>query len=236
MQISLFMTPLETRPALLEDAAAVVIDALRMTSTSITAFANGGGRIRAVREVEEARALARQWPGALLGGERRGVLIEGFDLDNSPLSFTKERVVGRDIVMTTSNGTWAIAAVQGARRVLLGAFLNAGAVARALAGEARAVIQCAGTDDRLSLEDVLAGGAIIERLLAMGLEPELDDASRAALTLYRACEGDLDGALASTRHYNVVLRGGQRADIDFCLREDATDVVPERGADGWFRA
>lgn len=228
------MTPLETRPALLCGAAAVVIDALRMTSTAVTAFENGCAGMLAVREVEEARALRAADPSLLLGGERGGVLIEGFDLDNSPRSFLRERVGGRRLVMTTTNGTWAITGVLGARRVLLGAFLNAQAVARALLPEGRVVVQCAGTDDRLSLEDVLAGGAIVSRLLALGARAELDDAAQAALTLYRACGGDLDASLRGTHHYGVMLRGGQRADIDFCLREDVFSSVPERGADGFF--
>lgn len=236
MDISLFMTPLETRPALLAGAAAVVIDALRMTSTSATAFANGCAALYAVREVEEARALRASVPDALLGGERHGVLIEGFDLDNSPLSFSRARVAGRRLIMTTTNGTWAITGVAAARRVLLGAFVNASAVARALLDEQSVVIQCAGTDDRLSLEDVLAGGAIVERLLALGARAHLDDAAQAALTLWRAQGADLHAALRDTHHYNVMLRGGQRADLDFCLRTDVLDAVPVRGADGWFAA
>lgn len=228
------MTPLETRGALLAGAAAVVIDALRMTSTAVTAFENGCAGMLAVREVEEARALRAADPSLLLGGERGGVLIAGFDLDNSPRSFTAQRVGGRRVAMTTTNGTWAITGVAPARRVLLGAFLNAQAVARALLGEEAAVIQCAGTDDRLSLEDVLAGGAILSRLLSLGARAELDDAAQAALALYRACGGDLDAALRGTHHYGVMLRGGQRADIDFCLREDVFSSVPERGSDGFF--
>ena len=137
MEISVCPVPLALRPGQLDQATAVVIDVLRMTSVAVTALSHGCAGIRAVETVEEARAAAASC-GALLGGERGAVRIDGFDLDNSPLNYTAERVAGRNLVMTTSNGTRALAAAAGADRVLLAGFLNVSAVARALSRSEKA--------------------------------------------------------------------------------------------------
>lgn len=235
MNVSLYMTPSCVLPGGLETCAAVVIDALRMTSVAATAFENGCQSLRAVCTIEEALAARTENSAVLLGGERQGRLIPGFDLDNSPLNFTRQAVAGRDICMTTSNGTQAIAAAQGARRVLLGAFVNADAVARALAQEENTAILCAGTAGRVSLEDVIAGGAILARLERLGVPLALDDAAIAARRLYEGACGDLNAALCATHHYGVMATREQEGDLDVCLREDVIASVPELSADGWFR-
>lgn len=235
MKVSLYMTPACVRQDELAASAVIVIDALRMTSTAATAFGNGAAALCAVRTVEEALAMRESDAAVLLGGERGGRLIPGFDLDNSPLNFTHDAVNGRKICMTTSNGTQAIAAVNGAKRVLLGAFVNAAACARAVKDEAELAIVCAGTGGRLSLEDVLAGGAMIARLDAAGTVLTLDDASIAALRLYEAARGDLAAALSGTHHYGMMQQREQEGDLDVCLSEDMLHSVPELRSDGWFR-
>ena len=230
MEISVCPVPLALRPEQLDRATAVVIDVLRMTSVAVTALSHGCAGILAVETVEEARAEAASH-GALLGGERGAVRIDGFDLDNSPLNYTAERVSGRRLVMTTSNGTRALAAARLADRVLLAGFLNASAVARALAGAEKVCILCAGTNGGFSLEDALAAGAILERL--PGAAP--DDMALASLRLYRQSRGDLKAALAETLHFGRLRRLGFEADLDYCLCEDTLGAVPERGADGWIR-
>ena len=234
MKISLYMTPSCVLEGSLAGAAVIVIDALRMTSTAATAFENGCEALCAVKTVEEALAM-RECEGVLLGGERGGRLIPGFELDNSPLNFTKEAVCGQKICMTTSNGTQAIAAVRGAKRVLLGAFVNAAACAAAVETEEEVAIVCAGTGGRLSLEDVLAGGAMIERLERAGKALELDDAAIAARRLYEAARGDLAAALTGTYHYGMMMQREQEGDLDVCLSEDTIGAVPEMDEAGWFR-
>lgn len=235
MKISLYMTPACVQQEELAQSAVVVIDALRMTSTAVTAFENGAEALCAVKTVEEALTMREKDSLVLLGGERGGRLIPGFDLDNSPLNFTKAAVSGRKICMTTSNGTKAIAAADGAKRVLLGGFVNAAAVAKAAEGEDQLAILCAGTGGRVSLEDVLAGGAIIARLDAAGAALMLDDAAIAALRLYEQSRANLHAALGETHHYGVMCTREQEGDLDVCLAEDALRSVPEKCADGWFR-
>ena len=122
-----------------------------------------------------------------------------------------------------------------ARRVLLGAFVNASAAARAVDGEAGVGIVCAGTLGAFTLEDALAAGAIVERLCQKTRAVRLDDMALAAHRLYRGARGDLAAALAETEHYGRLTRLGLEADLVYCLREDILGAVPERQADGWFR-
>lgn len=203
--------------------AAVVIDTLRMTSVAATALENGCEALWAVSTIEEANALA-QSAGALRGGERGAVKIDGFELSNSPLEYTREAVGGRKLVLTTTNGTQAIASASGAPRLYLGCLRNAGAVARLLRGEEDAAIVLAGTGGRFSLEDALTAGAILERLGA----GEEDDMALAARTLYRQNRTAIHELLSGCAHYRRLLSLGYGADLSFCLKEDCADAVPFR--------
>jgi 2-phosphosulfolactate phosphatase len=146
---------------------AVVIDVLRASTTIITALAHGAARVRPVLTIEEARAEAAA-AGMMLGGERGGRRIDGFDFGNSPLEYGRSRVDGRSIVITTTNGTAALHACAGAAEVLIGAIVNRSAVAaaaHALAikhGGCDVHLVCAGTDGAVTEEDLLAAGAILD--------------------------------------------------------------------------
>ena len=234
MKVSVMATPLNILPGALDGAAAIVNDALRMTSVAVTALSNGCTGVLACAEVDSARQAASE-TGALLGGERNAVLIPGFDFSNSPLEYTRERIAGRRLVMSTSNGTKAIAAVSGAKRALLGAFLNASAAARAVADEESVVIVCAGTLGAFTLEDALAAGAILEALRAQGTSPALDDMAVAAQMLYDSAKANLYAALMPTKHFTRLRMLGFEEDLRYCLTLDALSNVPERGEDGWFR-
>ncbi|MEG2866066.1 MAG: 2-phosphosulfolactate phosphatase, partial [Mucinivorans sp.] len=136
MNIDVLLTPLEISPARVAGRVVVVVDVFRATTCITAAMANGVKRLIPVTTIEEALAMREQLRSTeqvLLGGERRTVKIEGFDLDNSPASYLEPSVVGSTIVMTTTNGTRALngAVDAGAARVLVGAMVNARAVARA---------------------------------------------------------------------------------------------------------
>ena len=147
----------------LRGGIAVVIDLLRATTTIIAGLAGGARSVLPCGDIETAKRVAAGFPvgSVLLGGERGGVRIEGFDLDNSPLAYTAERVGGKIIVFTTTNGTAALLRSQAADRVLVGSLVNRRAVARAIAADDSSVhVVCAGTDGHVTAEDVLAAGAI----------------------------------------------------------------------------
>ena len=129
MRVDVAHTPAALPAAALTGAVALVIDVLRASTTMVTALAHGCQALLPVAEVEEARRRARDLPGSLLAGERGGDPPAGFDLGNSPLEFTAERVAGRTIVFTTSNGTRALLAARPAAAIAVASFVNLGAAA-----------------------------------------------------------------------------------------------------------
>jgi 2-phosphosulfolactate phosphatase len=145
----------------------VVVDVLRATTVIVHALTHGAEAVVPAASIDEARGLAARWPVGerLLGGERHGVTIEGFDLDNSPFSYSPEIVSGKTIIFTTTNGTRAMRWASEADEILVGAFTNLSAVVRHLENETRTVhLLCAGTDQKISAEDLLFAGAVADRL------------------------------------------------------------------------
>lgn len=153
----------------LRGGVAVVIDVLRATTTVVHALASEAAWVIPTRTVEQAHQVAAEWPlgGCVRGGERDGVLIPGFELDNNPLAYTPQTVGGKTVVFTTTNGTAALLHASQAERVLLGSFVNLQAVVQALLLDERPVhVVCAGTRGQISAEDVLCAGALVDRLAA----------------------------------------------------------------------
>ena len=190
----------------------VVFDVLRATSSILTGLAHGAEEIRPVVSIEEALAVRAQWPDAVLGGERFGNRIEGFDLGNSPLEYCRAGL--RRIVTTTTNGTVALRACAAAREVWVGALLNMQALGDRLKQTApeRVTLVCAGTFRELALEDVLAAGM----LAAAFPEATLTDAAQAALALYRQHQADLCAALELAKNGRVLLANGRAEDVAWC--------------------
>jgi 2-phosphosulfolactate phosphatase len=165
----------------LRDTACVVFDVLRATSTIVTALQNGAKAVIPVAEIYEALAFHKKQPGVLLGGERDGVKIRAgqtggvdFDLGNSPREYTPEKVRGKTIVSTTTNGTRALRACAGAKTVLAASFLNLTATAQFIRQlqPVELLLVCAGTRENMADEDVLAAGALCE-ILDAPLAPSL---------------------------------------------------------------
>jgi 2-phosphosulfolactate phosphatase len=224
----------------LSNTHCVVFDVLRATSTMMTALANGASRVFPVLEISDALRLRVDHPGALLAGERNGVRILSaqsggvdFDLGNSPREFTSDRVAGREIIMTTTNGTRALQACIGARRIFPGGWLNLGALARRLQSEpaARLLIVCAGTYDEAAYEDTLAAGAMCDLIWAQfEIETErISDSAHIARQIYLDAAGDVEGAMQrhsrNTRRLLSML--GLSEDVAFCLRRDTLNLVAE---------
>jgi 2-phosphosulfolactate phosphatase len=167
-RIDVYMLPEFLEGADLSESVAVVIDVLRASTTIVHALGHGAAAVIPCLEVDEARRIARENPESeiLLGGERQGRIIDGFDLDNSPLSYRSETVAGRTIAFTTTNGTRALLRCSQAQAVFIGAFVNLAAVAEELLRRDRDVhLVCAGTDGQLTAEDILFAGALADELL-----------------------------------------------------------------------
>jgi 2-phosphosulfolactate phosphatase len=215
----------------------VVFDVLRATSSVLTALASGASRIFPVREISDALELKRAHPGALLAGEREGARILNaqtggvdFDLGNSPREFTRERVAGREIIMTTTNGTRALQACRGARRILAGGFLNLRALASFIQEEktARLLVICAGTFEEAAYEDTLAAGALCELVWKQFERGHIADSAQIARQVYLDADGDIEKAMQYSRNARRLLANpALREDVAFCLRCDCLDLLAE---------
>lgn len=227
------MLPSLVTPRSLSNAAAVVIDLLRASTTITHALGAGAKCVVPVVDVDEARL--HRGPGTVLGGERHGVIIPGFDLGNSPTDYTEASVGGKTVVFTTTNGTKAIHACARAQRVLIGCFANISAIEQELRNEETIHLVCAGTDNLPTLEDSLFAGALATRLLSHGGVLGNDQA-RLAVDAWsattRTAEGVLLALYGSQGGRNLQSIGLER-DIDECARIDTRPVTP-RMKDGWL--
>ena len=231
MKIDVHFTPLGFVAGDLAGRGVVVIDALRATTTIITALANGAKAVIPAATSEEAVRLASnlEKDGVLLAGERKSVKIEGFALGNSPREMTAAAVAGKTIVLATTNGTPALVATQGGDPVLVGAPANF----KALAERARTiltergdlVIVCAGREKQFAGEDAYTAGRLIKAVKRGVKKVALNDAARAALAL----AGELKGwseALEQSEAARQLAEVDLAADVAFAARADRFTVVP----------
>jgi 2-phosphosulfolactate phosphatase len=210
MRVDVAFTPNEAASA----PVAVVVDVLRATSTIAQALATGYERVLCCVEIEEARTLRQEIPSSLVGGERKAVLVEGFDAGASPREFLEPRA--ETLILSTTNGTRAI--LEAARRsdeVVLGSLLNLDAVARAARGK-NTVVVCAGFQGAFALDDAYCAGRIVGLL-----EGERTDAAIGSELIAGAFPTALEAFNART--YGPP---GLEEDIAFCARENVLDVVP----------
>lgn len=233
-ELSVHFLPGLFEPVDLRGGVAVMIDVLRASTTIVHALAAGARAVVPCEQVQQARVLAANRPAeeVLLGGERDGVLIDGFDLDNSPLKYTETTVRGRTVVFTTTNGTRALARSSEADRILIGAFVNLKAVAGMLVADERPIhLVCAGTRGKITAEDVLCAGAIANEVRnAISGANWTDEEARIAVDVYAAHsrdEGTLLDALRESRGGRNLRAGGFDADIERAATWDLFNLVPE---------
>lgn len=215
-------------PALLHlhdirESIVVVIDIFRATSSMCYGLANGAEAIIPVASVEACRSY--EDTDYLLAAERNGEVVAGFDFGNSPFSYTAEKVAGKTIVLTTTNGTHAINESREAKKVVIGSFLNLGALSTWLKTQPHDVLLlCAGWKNKVNLEDSLFAGA-----LAFHLKNEaykLDDAAILVADLYELAKSDLEEFMKKTSHSERLKELNIEADIAFCLQTDVVDTIP----------
>jgi 2-phosphosulfolactate phosphatase len=221
----------------LSGAVCVVFDILRATSTMMTALANGAARIVPVASIGEALAWREREPSALLAGERDGLRIRAhqsggidFDLGNSPREFLPEIVRGKTVVITTTNGTRALRACASARRTLIGTFLGLSALHQRLeaASVSSLLLVCAGTFEEASYEDLLAAGAVCDRLWPRFEGGHIADSAMIARQIYREVADDPLGAMRFARNGRRLLSVPElKDDVAFCLQRDTLHFTAE---------
>ncbi len=227
MHLDVLFLPRELEARTRPQRVAVVIDVIRATTTIVTAFREGARSVTPVSSVEEAQRARESAPAALLAGERGGKRLPGFDLGNSPREFTPDAVRGRDVILTTSNGTKTLRAAQEGRSVAIGALLNRAAIGRWLLARGEdAFIVCSGYEGIFSLEDAVCAGAVADAVAGAGRSVALGDGARAGQTLWARYGADLPGLLRETGWGRHIVEIGLGADLDVCAQLDVTDVVP----------
>ena len=227
-------------PSLLAGSRCVVVDVLRATTTIVEALAAGASAVVPCVTIEDARSRSGQFTAhqALLGGERGGRLIEGFDLGNSPGEYTAARVAGKTVVLTTTNGTKALLHSSAATEIVIGALVNLSAVCTRLRsaqldGNESIDIVCAGTDGHVTREDVFFSGAVADRLAGTGIQ--LDDSAEIARDAWRNVSGGatggelqrrLVGELSASRGGRNLIEIGMAGDIQLAACVDQFAIVP----------
>lgn len=207
------------------ESVVVVIDILRATSAICAAFMNGVDAIIPVGKVDEAKSYKEQ--GFLVAAERDGFVLDFADFGNSPFNFTTDRVGGREIVYSTTNGTQAVQMAAGCHAVVVGSYLNLSALGQYIIGEQKNVVLfCAGWKNRFSLEDTLFAGALSEYLIENGGFMTICDAANASMDLWQTAKPDLHGYITKAAQKARLAKHGLDDCIDFCHTIDQTRVVP----------
>jgi 2-phosphosulfolactate phosphatase len=217
-------------PALFEsechtDSIIVIIDVLRASSSICTAFANGAQSIIPVSEVSEAKEYKSR--GFLVAAERDGYVLDFADFGNSPFNFTREKVEGKTIVYSTTNGTGLLNLTSGSFQTIVGSFLNISSLTKWLLAQDRNVLlMCAGWKNRFNIEDTICAGSIAEKLLNSGSFTTICDSTYAAIDLWSLAKPDITGYIEKAAQ-RTRLRDKKLDDcIVFCLTPDYTDKIP----------
>jgi 2-phosphosulfolactate phosphatase len=208
-----------------EDYIVVIVDIFRATSSICYGIDNGAEAIIPVSLVEECAAYREKGLDYLLAAERDGKVVDGFDFGNSPFSYVKQKVAGKTIVLTTTNGTHALHLSRSAKKIVIGSFLNLTSICNWLKHQNEHILLvCAGWKNNFNLEDTLFAGAVVEQLKQHNTK--LDDAAIAANDLYQLGKNDISAYLKKTSHSERLKKLGIEKDIEFCLQVDLTTAIP----------
>ena len=207
------------------EAIVVIIDVLRASSAICTAFANGALSIIPVAEVHEAMDYKKK--GFLVAAERDGYVLDFADFGNSPFNFTREKVEGRTIVYSTTNGTRIIGLASSSFMTVIGSFLNLNVLSEWLSLQGRDILLfCAGWKDRFNIEDTVCAGAVAEKLMTGRGFSTICDSTLAAIDLWNLARNDLPGYIQKAAQRGRLRSKGLDDCIEFCLSTGYTDKIP----------
>ena len=206
------------------DKIVVVVDIFRATTTMCAAFKNGAVAIIPVASIEEAQVYKSE--GYLVGAERNVKRCDFADFGNSPFDYTADKVKGREVVFTTTNGTQAIETAADAGILTIGAFSNISALADfCIEKQKNVIILCAGWNNRFNIEDTLFGGALTKRLIERGYT-SASDATLVALSMWDEATPDILSYIGRAEHVKRLEANNLQDSIEYCLTEDTVHLVP----------
>lgn len=213
----------------LRGKSAVIIDVLRASSSIVTAISNGAKKIIPVEDMSDASKIAQTMDQSdyLLCGEKGGVKIDGYDLGNSPLEYTKEVIADKTMIFNTTNGTKAIKKANLANRIYVGTFLNQQSILNALEKhDDEVVLICSGWRGRLALEDTMFAGSLIHKMCNGDLPDKTKDGAKVAFGLFEKFGDALEETIKKSDHAHRLRNLVPEGDIPFCCKVDEFDVLP----------
>ena len=232
MRVDVFFGPQELTSADTTNRVVAVVDVLRASTTIAVALANGARVVVPLASSEEvvSRSKSLTRSEVKLAGERKSKAISGFDLGNSPREYTSEVVDGKTIMITTTNGTAAILAVQGARDLVVASYVNFSAVlsmlGAAIRGGTDVTILCAGQDRRFALEDAACAGRFVQHITAKHPKAAINDAAHAAMLIDKKYGTNIKRLLKASAHGQALIEAGFEDDIAVCADVDSYPVLP----------
>jgi 2-phosphosulfolactate phosphatase len=229
MKINILFSPISVDELYFTGKTSVVIDALRATTTIITALENGAKEIIPVGTVEFAVKVSGGMFGwqTLLGGERNTKKIEGFALGNSPLEYSVDIVAGKSVVLFTTNGTKAITKAKFSSELFICAYLNISAVAKHLVMLNHDLeIVCAGRSNNFSMEDSVCAGKLISEIQKLNNDLILSDSARASHSLSKSLGKNILHMMRESEHGKILIENGFEEDLKFCSKLNYSSAVP----------
>ena len=232
MKLFVFHTPELTPDNSVPDCA-IAIDVLRATTTMVTALAAGAEAVQVFSDLDKLMQASEAWPSEkrIRAGERGGAKVAGCDMGNSPLDCTQDRVEGRRLFISTTNGTRSLQRVQEAKSVLAAAFINRKAVVDYILSQQPETVWIVGSgwEGSYSLEDTACAGAIAHSLLKE-LDTQIDDFAGndeviGAIALYLQWQDQLLELMQYASHGKRLLRLDCHDDLKYCIQTDILDVL-----------
>ena len=232
MRVDVFFGPHSLTPSEVANRVVVVIDVLRASTTIAVALANGARTVIPLDSSDAVVTRAKTFERAdvRMAGERKMLPIPGFDFGNSPREFTRQAVEGKTVLMTTTNGTAVIAAIQGARDVIIGSYVNFSAVATvlrtALRGDTDVAIMCAGREHQFALEDAGCAGRYVYHVTKRMSNVDTNDAAQACVLLDRKYADNVLRLFDASEHGRALRAAGFGDDLAACAEIDAYPIIP----------
>lgn len=206
------------------DKIVVVVDIFRATTTMCAALKNGAKNIIPVASIDEAREYKTK--GYLVGAERNVKRCDFADFGNSPFDYTEDKVKGKEIVFTTTNGTQAIEMASDSDILIIGAFSNISVVADFCVNKQKDVlILCAGWNNRFNIEDTLFAGALAQKLLDKSYT-SASDAVQLALSMWKEAQPDIRTYINRTEHIKRLEANNLQDSAEYCLTDNTVNLVP----------
>lgn len=208
-----------------KNSIVVVIDVLRATTCICVGFENNVRSIIPIASTDEAKTY--QVKGYIVAAERDAKKCDFADIGNSPFDYMNPELKGKDIVITTTNGTQAIELAKMNDELLIGAFANFSTLSDYLLHQKKDVLLlCAGWNNRVNLEDTLFAGALAEKLMESGNFSVSSDAIFIATSLWKEAKNDINSYLHQAEHVQRLLLQNLQKDIHYCLTFDTTHTLP----------